>query len=280
MTVMKKMLKKSLALVLALVCVMNIASVIASAATVVDSGTCGDKGDNVKWTLDSEGTFTVSGEGEMENFAAERGAPWSDHEKVIKKIVIKKGVTSIGAFAFSGALPYTEKYDYTWRCENLVEVEISDSVVSIGENAFGYALNLKKIEIPDSVKEIGAHAFRKCESLKSIKISDSVEYIGEFAFLDCNKLEEVHYTGTLVQWNKIEKDNGNDSLVKAKIYCKGDINRDGKTNSSDALMALQHSVGKIELKSEQIVLADVYADNKINSSDALEILKISVGSRK
>lgn len=32
------------------------------------SGTCGKNGDNLTWTLDDEGTLTISGLGEMEDF--------------------------------------------------------------------------------------------------------------------------------------------------------------------------------------------------------------------
>ena len=37
----------------------------ASAADIVESGECGAEGSNLTWTLDSEGTLTISGEGEM-----------------------------------------------------------------------------------------------------------------------------------------------------------------------------------------------------------------------
>ncbi len=56
----------------------------------------------------------------------------------------------------------------------------------------------------------------------------------------------------------------------------GDVNSDGTTNSSDALMILQYSVGKItEINKEY---ADINDDGFINSSDALVALKISVGN--
>lgn len=58
---------------------------------------------------------------------------------------------------------------------------------------------------------------------------------------------------------------------------KGDINSDGKVNSSDALLVLQHAVESIKLTSAQIKIADMNSDNKINSHDALMILQKSVG---
>lgn len=57
----------------------------------------------------------------------------------------------------------------------------------------------------------------------------------------------------------------------------GDINADGSVNSSDALLALQHSVGQINLTDDKFIRGDVTKDNQINSSDALKILQYSVG---
>ena len=40
----------------------------AFAATEVASGTCGANGDNLTWTLDSDGTLTISGSGAMADY--------------------------------------------------------------------------------------------------------------------------------------------------------------------------------------------------------------------
>lgn len=55
---------------------------------------------------------------------------------------------------------------------------------------------------------------------------------------------------------------------------RGDVNGDGKTNSSDALEVLMYSVGKLSYVDSS---ADLNGDGRINSSDALMILQISVG---
>lgn len=57
----------------------------------------------------------------------------------------------------------------------------------------------------------------------------------------------------------------------------GDVNADGKVNSTDALNVLKHAVGSSYLEEDYIFWADVNADTKINSSDALEILQYAVG---
>ena len=66
------------------------------------------------------------------------------------------------------------------------------------------------------------------------------------------------------------------STVTAFAATKGDVNSDGKLNSSDALAILQYSVGS-NPKSFNKNVADMNNDGNINSSDALIVLKISVG---
>lgn len=64
------------------------------------------------------------------------------------------------------------------------------------------------------------------------------------------------------------------------VYSLGDINNDGKINSADSLMAIEHSVGKRILTPSQFMAADVNSNKKVNSDDALIILSISAGSDK
>lgn len=64
------------------------------------------------------------------------------------------------------------------------------------------------------------------------------------------------------------------STASARLV--GDINSDGKANSTDALLILRYSVGLSAEFNEKY--ADVNSDGKINSGDALVILKIAVGS--
>jgi hypothetical protein len=59
----------------------------------------------------------------------------------------------------------------------------------------------------------------------------------------------------------------------------GDVNDDGRINSSDALGILQYSVGS-NPKEFITDVADITGDGRINSSDALFVLQVSVGSIK
>ncbi|MBR4282799.1 MAG: hypothetical protein IKT35_03695, partial [Clostridia bacterium] len=59
-------------------------------------------------------------------------------------------------------------------------------------------------------------------------------------------------------------------------FYEGDVSRDDKVNAADALLALQFSVGRIELTLKQQYIADVLAPAGVTSVDALTILQLVV----
>lgn len=60
-----------------------------------------------------------------------------------------------------------------------------------------------------------------------------------------------------------------------KVFLTGDVDGNGKANSLDALLTLQHSTELIKLSEEEQKRADLNSDGKINSLDALQILYIT-----
>ena len=144
----------------------------------VAKGTCGDKGMNLIWTLDSAGTLTIKGEGMMQDYTWGGSVPWYSKCTTIKTAVIEEGVTSIGDRAFR-------------ECSNLSSITIPDDVTSIGEYAFQYCSSLRSITIPDGVTSIGDGAFRNCSSLSSITIPKDVTSIGGSAFYGCSSLSSI-----------------------------------------------------------------------------------------
>lgn len=78
----------------------------------------------------------------------------------------------------------------------------------------------------------------------------------------------------------------NDVLEKAredyeKLLAKlGDLDKNGKVETKDALTVLQAAVGKIQLDEEQTRLADVNEDGKVGTDDALQVLQMAVGKIK
>ena len=69
---------------------------------------------------------------------------------------------------------------------NVQKVEIPNTVVELGEyafgNAYGVTVNLKEIVIPDSVTIIGDYAFENCTNLSSITIPNTIASVGYYAF--------------------------------------------------------------------------------------------------
>ena len=143
-------------------------AVKAEAADAANSGSCGE---NLTWSLDSDGLLTISGTGDMTDYHYwdDSYAPWKGAS--VKSVVISDGVTSIGSYAFYG-------------CTGLTSVTIPDGVTSIGERAFYRCTGLTSITIPDGVTSIEWGAFSGCTGLTSITIPDSVTYIDYNAFHD------------------------------------------------------------------------------------------------
>ncbi len=159
----------------------------ALAADTVASGTCGAEGDNLTWTLDSEGVLTISGTGAMKDYSNYDEAPWTENSSSILTVKLESGVTSIGKRAFLS-------------CSKMTDVTIPEGVTSIGEEAFGgdglygslYCGSLTSITIPNSVTSIGIDAFDFCKNLSSVTMGSGVTSIGDGAFSNCSGLEDVY----------------------------------------------------------------------------------------
>ena len=167
------MKKRIFSFVLAVLMIASLLPATALAAYVVTSGTCGAE---VTWTLDSEGTLTISGTGAMKDYTYDDAAPWKNAE--VKTVVMDNGVTSIGNFAF-------------FFCGSLTDIVIPDSVTSIGDTAFTRCESLTGVTIPSSVTRIGNGVFNVCTSLTDITIPEGVTSIGDYTFHWCSNLTGV-----------------------------------------------------------------------------------------
>ena len=196
-------------------------------ATII--GKCGD---NLQWSLSSDGVLTIDGTGEMDDYRPLNYplAPWNAHMNKINTIIANSGMTHIGNSAF-------------YYCSSLTAVTIPDSVISIGEQAFIGCSSLGSVDIPGSVTSIGNYAFDYCSSLTAITIPNSVTSIGNSAFANCTSLSDVYYSGTQEQWDAISFGFDNDDLLNATIHYQSTGPEDEKkfTFGRDNLSFLNHS---------------------------------------
>ncbi len=215
------MKRKILAVVLCICLLLGGLGFRAEAADVVASGSCGE---NVKWSLDSEGTLTISGSGRIQRDDSSTRMPWYSVRGLIRNVIIKEGVTGIGNYAFSDCFVLTSvtipesvtgigSYAFSdcvvltsvtipgnvwsihsstfYGCTSLTNVTIPNSVSSIEDSAFKYCTSLTSVTIPDSVRTIGYSAFYDCTSLTSVTIPNGVLSIGRSAFYGCTGLTSV-----------------------------------------------------------------------------------------
>lgn len=152
----------------------------AKAAEIVDSGICGE---NMTWTLDSEGTLTFNGNGYMydegpntvkPDWSAEDTA-WYKYRDEIRSVVIGEGILLMCSYAFQD-------------CINLTSVSLPDSLTGISLHGFSGCMSLTNIVIPDGVEVIANGAFLDA-GLESIYIPDSVAVIDLNAFMGCTSLK-------------------------------------------------------------------------------------------
>lgn len=76
-------------------------------------------------------------------------------------------------------------------CENLLNMELSSSLVTISEQSFYGCSYLRSMVIPQGVTEIGKDAFKGCKTLKTLTVGNSLTTIGSGAFSYCSALNGV-----------------------------------------------------------------------------------------
>ena len=73
------------------------------------------------------------------------------------------------------------------------------------------------------------------------------------------------------------RENVTESSCTVHVYLGGDVSQNGEITVTDALLALQNTVGKIEFSKVQTLSGDMNGDGKISVDDALVILQMTVG---
>lgn len=128
----------------------------------IASGSCGEA---LTWSLNAAGDLTVSGTGDMTDFAA-TGAPWAEYRDQVKLVIVGRGVTSIGSSAFQD-------------CKNLETVSLPGSLTALGKAAFLRCGKLTNVKLPASLKSVGEDCFTDCEKLVLLDLTGVPDEIME-----------------------------------------------------------------------------------------------------
>ena len=149
---MKKLLL-SLFILSLLIC--TVFAISASAAEIIDSGSCGD---NVTYTLDSDGLLRIEGSGIVDYCTFLE-------DEFIKSVVISSGVTEIG-------------YNSFYSCPNLTSVKIENGLTTIQSGVFKNCENLTSIELPASITSVDTNFSNTAYYNDSSNWENGVLYIG------------------------------------------------------------------------------------------------------
>lgn len=144
----------------------------ANAATI--SGSCGN---DVSWAIVGN-VLQITGSGEMNDYSYSNPAPWHDYRDSITELSVASGITRIGSFAFL-------------EMEQLEAVQLPDSVVQIGNDAFYGCSGLETAYIGAGVEKLGDGVFEQCRSLKAIQLPGTLLSIGQKAFYNCKSLISI-----------------------------------------------------------------------------------------
>ena len=211
------------------------------------AATSGDFGENnclhweVKGSLLSGKTLTISGKGAMPDFNFPEGnlAPWWNYEALgmltsfgnfklegeLKKVVIKDGVTNVSNYALfflpaATQITLPESVTSIGRygialCSKLNGISLPKAVTGIGD--FGLAgNNFTSISLPDGLQTLGRGAFDACASLSGVTLPAAITAVPGKCFDDCTKLLTVDYKGEVTAIGERAFE-GCKSLTKAPI---------------------------------------------------------------
>ena len=114
---------------------------------------------------------------------------------------VPSGVTKIGYAAFGTAkklyyiyLPdsvtHIDTYAFTF-CDLLQKMTIGPNVVSLGDAALGYNMNLKSVVFENPNTTLDWHTFSNCVSLTSVTLPQNLTRLPTGLFSGCSKLKEI-----------------------------------------------------------------------------------------
>ena len=114
-------------------------------------------GDDLYWEY-ADGLLTITGTGEMYDYAKDTDVPWYDVRGNIKTVSLPDAMTKIGQNAF-------------YKCTEMTTINMPTSLTVIGEKAFAQDTKLAcEIILPASMTNIATRAFFNCKAVPAFHV--------------------------------------------------------------------------------------------------------------
>ena len=126
-------------------------------------------------------------------------APVDAAGKVTYKV---KGTTL--TISGKGEMPKSMVFGKKSKTKNIKKVVIKKGVTTISKNAFKNCKKLKKVQLPSTLKKISGYAFYNT-AITNVTIPNSVKYIGNYSFYKCKKLKKVSTPADLYAYNRVDE---------------------------------------------------------------------------
>lgn len=108
------------------------------------------------------------------------------------KVVIPETVSYGGKNYTVTAIADNAFYSYSNDYRNaLTEITLPNTLISIGQYAFGYCEALKEVLMPNSVTSISYLSFAGCSNLSKVELSNALTSISYGAFMECYALKQI-----------------------------------------------------------------------------------------
>lgn len=284
---------------------------------IVDEGLCGEKS---TWDYDiASKTLTISGEGTVTSLFSDGTIPcFFAEEMPVEKVVVREGIKELAEDAFidldNGANKITFRlpksltkignHSIGFSQNTIINNDKEETVYTPNKSCIieGYAatqaetyatgnglefIMLDPTVNPPATADTTFKLSTKAtvctfdEKTKTIKIfaqdATADKIMADFVIGKDLVVSEIKSIATGATIKTTYSASVSNTYTLALM---GDVNGDGKINSSDALAVLQHSVAISSLTGAKLTAADLDANGNVNSADALKILRISVGLDK
>lgn len=177
-------------------------------ASAASSGSCGS---NLRWSISGD-TLKITGSGKMNDYGSSSNkAPWRSSASAIKKVILPKGLTTIGNYAFYNMTAL--EYVYT---NDGMNMPCLPDVTSIGTYAFSgctafrgctqngvltLGLGTDSVMLEGTL-EIKKCAFRDCDQVRFLNCNFKTMKVSAWGFYDMNRLTTLNLQNTRVQLGK------------------------------------------------------------------------------